>query len=133
MSMRLRLLLPAGVLADAPVRKVTAPGLHGSFSLLPKHVDFLTALVPGLLAFEPTAEQERFAAVDGGLLVKYGRDVMVATPRAVLGPDLGQVRQTLETEFRAVDERERVARGVVARLEADFIRRFLDLGEQRRA
>jgi F-type H+-transporting ATPase subunit epsilon len=131
--MRLRVLLPTAILTDTPVRKVTAEGLHGSFSLLPRHVDFLAALVPGLLAYDAADGQERFAAVDGGLLVKYGPDVLISTQRAVAGTDLGSLRQTIDTEFRAAGERERATRGVMARLEADFIRRFLDLGDRGRA
>ena len=129
--MRLRILLPTGVLADSSVRKVTAGGLHGSFTLLPRHVDFLAALVPGLLAYESEEGDERFAAIDGGLLVKYGADVRISTHRAAIGADLGHLRQMLDAEFRAVGEHERVTRGVMARLEADFIRRFLELGEKR--
>jgi F-type H+-transporting ATPase subunit epsilon len=129
--MRLRIVLPAVILADIPVHRITAGGLHGSFTLLPRHVDFLAALVPGLLAYAPADGDERFAAIDGGLLVKYGADVLVSTHRAVLGGDLGRLRHLVDSEFRALDERERVARGVMVRLEADFIRRFLDLGERR--
>jgi F-type H+-transporting ATPase subunit epsilon len=130
--MRLRILLPSMVLADTPARKVTAEGLHGSFTLLPRHVDFLAALVPGLLAYESAEGEESFAAVDGGLLVKYGPDVFISTARAVVGDDLATLRQTIDREFLAVDERERATRGVMARLEADFIRRFLDLGDRAR-
>jgi F-type H+-transporting ATPase subunit epsilon len=131
--MRLRILLPTMVIADTPARKITANGLHGSFTLLPRHVDFLAALVPGLLAYEPPDGQEAFAAVDGGLLVKYGRDVLISTRRAVVGGDLATLRHTIDKEFLAIDERERVTRGVMARLEADFIRRFLELGDRLRA
>jgi F-type H+-transporting ATPase subunit epsilon len=131
--MRLRILLPTKVLADTPARKVTADGLHGSFTLLPRHVDFLAALVPGLLAYETADGQEAFAAVDGGLLVKHGRDVLISTRRAVVGGDLASLRHTVDQEFLAIDERERVARGVMARLEADFIRRFLEMGDRARA
>jgi F-type H+-transporting ATPase subunit epsilon len=130
--MRLRILLPSMVLADTPARKVTANGLHGSFTLLPRHVDFLAALAPGLLAYEPADGGEAFAAVDGGLLVKYGADVLVSTARAVVGDDLATLRQTFDCEFLAVDDRERATRGVMARLEADFIRRFLELGDRAR-
>jgi F-type H+-transporting ATPase subunit epsilon len=131
--MRLRILLPSMVLADTPARKVTAHGLHGSFTLLPRHADFLAALVPGLLAYEPPEGEEAFAAVDGGLLVKYGPDVFISTARAVIGTDLPTLRQTIDHEFMAIDERERATRGVMARLEADFIRRFLELGDRTRA
>jgi F-type H+-transporting ATPase subunit epsilon len=129
--MRLRLVIPTAVLAHIPVRKITTGGLHGSFTLLPRHVDFLAALVPGLLGYEPAEGGEHFAAIDGGLLVKHGSDVLISTHRAMVGADLGRLRHMVDTEFRTLGERERVARGVMARLEADFIRRFLDLGERR--
>ena len=131
--MRLRILVPSMVLADTPAQKITANGLHGSFTLLPRHVDFLAALVPGLLAYEAVDGQEAFAAVDGGLLVKYGQDVLISTARAVVGGDLMTLRHTVDRQFLAIDERERATRGVMARLEADFIRRFLEMGDRTRA
>jgi F-type H+-transporting ATPase subunit epsilon len=131
--MRLRILLPTNVIADTPASKVTANGLHGSFTLLPRHVDFLAALVPGLLSYESPDREEAFAAVDSGVLVKYGRDVLISTARAVVSGDLATLRLTIDQEFLAIDERERVTRGVMARLEADFVRRFLELGDRLRA
>ena len=132
MTLRLRLLVPTTVLLDVHVSKITADGEHGSFTLLPHHVDFVAALVPGLLAYEGADGPEAFAAVDEGLLVKCGPEVTISARRAVVGGALGRLRQTVEEEFRSLDEGERVARGVVARLEADFVRRFLELGERAR-
>ncbi len=126
-ALQLRIALPTRILVEEPVGKVTADGSHGAFTILPRHVDFLAALVPGLLVFEDAAGGERFVAVDGGLLVKYGAEVMVTTRRGVQGDDLDRLRLTVEREFRAEDERERDARRAIARLEADFIRRFMDL------
>jgi F-type H+-transporting ATPase subunit epsilon len=131
--MRLRILLPTKVLANEAVVKVTADGTHGNFAILPRHVDFLAALVPGLLSFERVDGGERFAAVDGGLLVKHGSDVFVPARRAVVGDDLQALRLTVEREFLAEDERERHARSAMARLEANFIRRFMELEGRVRA
>lgn len=125
--MQLRIALPTRILVEEEVRKVTADGSHGTFTVLPRHVDFHAALVPGLLAFEDAQGRERFVAVDGGLLVKYGAEVLVPTRRGVVDDDLDRLRTTVEREFRAEDERERETRRAVARLEADFIRRFMDL------
>jgi len=125
--MRLRILLPTKILADEPVVKVSADGAHGNFAILPRHVDFLAALVPGLLSFERPDGGQRFAAVDGGLLIKHGADVLVPTRRAVIGDDLDRLRLTVEREFLSEDERERHARSAMARLEAHFIRRFMEL------
>ena len=50
--MKLMVLLPTEVLIDEEARKITAEAQNGSFCLLPRHIDFVTALVPGILSFE---------------------------------------------------------------------------------
>jgi F-type H+-transporting ATPase subunit epsilon len=125
--MRLKVLLPSEVLLDAAVTKVIAEAENGAFCLLPRHIDFVAALVPGLLSFETEDEREEFLAVDEGILVKCGVQVLVSTRQAVRGPDLGSLRQAIDEQFRAIDEQERKARAAAARLEADLVRRFLEL------
>ncbi len=129
MTMHLRVLLPAGVLVDAAADKISAEGQHGNFTLLPRHVDVVVALVTGIVSWQADG-QETFAAVDGGLLIKRGADVTVGTHRAVVGPELGSLSRTIAHEFRVRDEQARAAGNVMARLEVDFIQRFLEL-EQR--
>lgn len=129
--MHLRVLLPTNVLVDATVGRISAEGHHGHFTLLPRHVDVAAPLMPGILSW--VDDMERFAALAGGLLIKRGAEVMIATDRAVLGASLGELHRTVEQDFRIVDERERVARGAMARLEVDFIQRFMELRERSRA
>jgi F-type H+-transporting ATPase subunit epsilon len=126
--MNLKVLLPTEVLVDEDAAKVTAEAHNGSFCLLPRHVDFVAALVPGLLSFQSPGGREQFLAVDEGVLVKCGDEVLVSTRRAVRGGDLGTLRETVDAEFSVVDEREKAARASAARLEADLVRRFMELG-----
>lgn len=128
--MRLKLLIPTHVVVDEEVEKVVAEGEHGSFCLLPRHVDFLAALVPGLLAFVDATGKELFAAVDEGVLVKRGEEVLVSTRQAVRGADLAQLRNTVREEFATLDERERAALAATAKLEASFLRGYLELTEE---
>lgn len=128
--MKLTVLLPTGVLVDQEVTKVTAEAENGSFCLLPRHIDFLAALVPGLLSFENGTGDEEFLAVDEGILVKCGPDVKVSTRNAVRGVPLGQLRQAVKERFHILDERERQAREVLAKLEADLVVRFVRMGEK---
>lgn len=128
--MKLTVLLPTGVLVDQEVTKVTAEAENGSFCLLPRHVDFLAALTPGLLSFENGTGDEEFLAVDEGILVKCGTDVMVSTRNAVRGVPLGQLRQAVQERFRVLEERERQAREVLAKLGADLVVRFVRMGEK---
>jgi F-type H+-transporting ATPase subunit epsilon len=126
--MRLKVLLPTEVLVNEEVTKVIAEAENGSFCLLPRHIDFVTALAPGLLSFETEEGGEEFLAVDAGILVKYGAEVLVSIRNAVRGLDLERLQQTVDEQFRALDEREKMTLAAVARLEANFIRRFIDLG-----
>ncbi|MBI1298937.1 F0F1 ATP synthase subunit epsilon [bacterium] len=127
--MRLRLILPQEILIDQQVRKVTVEASEGYVTLLPRHIDYVTELAPGLLAFVTPEDREEFVAVDEGILVKCEDEVLVASRNAVRGPDLGKLRQAVTDQFSRLDERERMSRDALARLEADFVRRFMELGK----
>lgn len=126
--MKLKIFLPSEVFLETTVIKVVAEGPEGSFGLLPRHIDMATALVPGILVLGAETGNETFIAVDGGILVKEGDIVSIATRRAVQG-ELGKLKETVESFLTDVDEREKKARSAVARLEADFVRRFVEFGK----
>lgn len=123
--MKLTIHEPAEIFLDEAVVKVKAESPAGCFTLLPRHIDLATALVPGILSYETPEGGEVFLAVNGGILVKQGARVAVATQLAVRG-DLGLLTRTIETLLVEADERERKTRAAVARLEADFVRRFME-------
>jgi len=126
--MKLKILLPTEVFLHEEVEKIIAEAENGSFCLLPHHIDFVAAIVPGLLSFEKDG-RETFLAVDEGILVKCSSDVSVSVRNAVRGPDLGKLKETVEKNYRFLDERQKVARSAVAKLEINFVRRFIELGE----
>lgn len=107
--------------------RIVAEAPNGSFCLLPRHVDFVTALIPGVMIFEKTDGDEDYVALDEGILVKIGQNVFISTRNAVLGADLGRLRDTIDELFLELDERERTARSALADLEADFVRRFIEM------
>jgi F-type H+-transporting ATPase subunit epsilon len=109
--MHLRMLLPTQILVDCPV----------------SNVDFVAALAPGILSYTTMDGEEEFAAIDEGVLVKHGPDVLVSVRDAVRGGDLGFLRMMVHDRFEALDDREKRARGALALLEADFVRRFIEL------
>ena len=126
--MNLHVFLPTEILVNEAVSKVIAEGENGLFCLLPRHIDFVSALVPGILSFVLETGQEEFLAVDEGILVKCGAEVLVSSRQAVRGADLGELRHTVEEQFRVLDEREKLARSATAKLEADLVRRYMELG-----
>lgn len=129
--MNLKILLPTQILVDEKVAAVTVDAADGSLTLLPRHVDFTAALVPGILSFRPqTAGREEapeaFVAIDTGILVKCGDEVLVSTRSGVRSVELDKLQQIVEEQFRRLDEREQQARLVLARLESNFVRRFME-------
>lgn len=124
--MKLKVVLPARELLECEVIKVIAEAPNGSFCLLPRHIDFVAPLVPGILAYTTPLGQEVFLAVDEGMLVKCGTEVLVSTWNAVLGPDLGELKQAVQDLFRDLDDRERKARTALGKLEAHLVRQVLE-------
>ena len=129
--MQLKILQPAGIILEKEVAKVTAEAANGSFTMLPRHIDFVAALVPGIISYVTTDGEERFLALDKGVLIKQGDQVYVSAARAVPGDDLEYLQDTVENELKVLSESEKKARMVMARLEADTLRRFSSLGGER--
>lgn len=130
--MRLRVVLPTEILLDQQVAKIVAEARNGSFCVLPRHIDFVAALAPGVLTYVDPTGAERFFGIDQGTLVKCAGEVIVATRNAVAGDDLEMLRDVVRSRFLELDERERSARSALARLEAGVVRRFIELQEQAR-
>ena len=123
--MKLNVLLPFRVFAEKEcVKRIVAESRAGSFGLLPHRLDCVAALAPGILVFETEADEEVYIAVDEGILVKSGADVLVSVRNAIGGTDLGKLREAVEREFLNLDEQEQSVRSVLAKLESGFVRRF---------
>jgi F-type H+-transporting ATPase subunit epsilon len=125
--MRLKILLPFKVFATcAAVARIVAPTRSGSFGLLPQRLDCVAALAPGIFSYTLSQTDEVNLAIDAGVMVKTGADVLVCVRRAVGGADLGALRQAVEQEFLKLDDREKSMRSTLAQLEGGFIRRFVE-------
>ena len=127
MLMHLKVLLPFQIFAEKTgVSRIVAETREGSFGLLPHRLDCVAALAPGILIFENEAEGELYVAVDEGVLIKTGMDVIVSVRNAIAGTDLGQLREAVDKEFLDLNEREQNVRSVMTKMESSFIRRLAE-------
>lgn len=126
--MTLRVVTPNELVVEERVVQVTVRAVDGARCFLPRHIDFVTALVPSVVSYVLPDETERFVAVDEGVLVKVGDELLISVAYAVAGAELGTLRQTVAEEFRERSEHDRAARSALARLEASIVRRFMELG-----
>ena len=125
--MNLKVLLPFQIFADRTgVSRIVAETREGSFGLLPHRLDCVAALAPGILTYQVGAQAEVYMAVDEGVLVKTGMDVLISVRNAIGGTDLGQLHAAVEREFLHLNEREQSVRSVMAKMESDFISRLAE-------
>ena len=126
-SMTLKVLLPVQVFAEKTgVTRIVAETREGSFGILPRRLDCVAALAPGILIYENEIEGEVYLAVDEGVLIKTGLDVLVSVHNAIAGTDLAKLRDSVEREFLNLDEREQSVRSALAKMESGFIRRLAE-------
>ncbi|UZJ57976.1 F0F1 ATP synthase subunit epsilon [Pseudomonas sp. KU26590] len=131
LSMRLKVLLPFEVFTDElDVSHIVVETTQGSFGLLPRRLDCIAALVPGILIYESQSQGEVFVALDEGVLVKTGQTVVISARRALRGNDLSRLRGLIEAQFMTRDAQEEAMRAAMNLLEAGFMRRLVSLHEQ---
>ena len=130
--MNLKILLPFEIFAEkTDVSRIVAETREGSFGILPHRLDCVAALAPGILTYETKEDGTVYLAVDEGVLVKAGADVMVSVRHAIGGTDLGQLHEAVKREFLTLDESERNVRAAVAKMESGLIVRFAEFQHER--
>ncbi|GJL70411.1 MAG: F0F1 ATP synthase subunit epsilon [Nitrospirales bacterium] len=125
--MTLKILLPFRIFAEQnTVTRIVAETPQGAFGILPQRLDCVAALEPGILIYQRKSEEEMYVALDEGVLVKSGPNVLISVRNAIAGTNLRQLREAVEREFLTLDEQEQSLRSVMAKLESSFVRRFAD-------
>lgn len=128
MLINLKVLLPFQVFLERKdVQRIVAHTLQGSMGILPRRLDCTAALAPGILTYESATEGVVYLAVDQGVLIKTGIDVLVSVRSAIGGTDLNRLHEAVKREFIDVDEQEKSVRSVLAKMESGFIHQFMRL------
>ncbi|WP_410266222.1 F0F1 ATP synthase subunit epsilon [Cyclobacterium sp.] len=130
MTMHLKILLPFRVFEDIQnVQRIVMETSEGSFGLLPQRLDCVAALVPGIFTYE--TESEHYIAIDEGVMIKAGGEVLVSVRNAIRGASLEDLHQSVEKEFKRLDESEKEIRSSMVKMESGFIMSLEKLREDR--
>ncbi|MEZ5573888.1 MAG: F0F1 ATP synthase subunit epsilon [Halioglobus sp.] len=122
--MNLKILLPFQVFSHTTdVLRIVVQTRDGMLGLLPHRLDCVAALTPGIFTYETAADGEVFVAVDAGVMIKTGQDVLVSVHRALSSDDLSHLREAVDHEFLTLDQQAINVRSVMAKLETGFLRR----------
>ena len=102
--MKLRVFTPVQTFLETEISKIDFEALDGFFTLLPKHVDFASAMPPNILHFKTLDGQTKYMACNRGIVVKKGDEVSLSVHKAVLSDSLQSLSRTIEVEFKQDDE-----------------------------
>ncbi len=120
--MDLKILLPYRIFAEIKnVRSIVAETSEGSFGLLPQRLDCVAAIVPSIFTYQTESNNVHYLAVDEGILVKAGKHVLVSVRNAFGGTDLGKLHESVENEYKKLDDTEREIRSTMAKMESGFL------------
>lgn len=125
--MTLKVTTPEKLVFEGAVEKVVVDGVDGSRGLLPLHVDFVMPLKPGIMACTDEGGVEKFIAVNGGVLVKKGAEVTVASRHAVMSDRLEDLPDVVLAFFAEAEQHVEAAQRAALRLETMLMREFLEL------
>lgn len=128
--MDLKLLLPFGIFRNAQhVSRIVVETDHGSFGLLPHRQDCVAAITPGILIYQCACsngnnEPEIYVAVDAGILIKTGSQVVVSVRHAIAGNNLAQLHDIVEQSFMQENTQDQNMHSVIQKMESDFMRKL---------
>jgi F-type H+-transporting ATPase subunit epsilon len=123
----LKILLPFAIFAEkTDVARIVVETDAGSFGFLPNRLDCVGAVVPGILTFETRSGEKVYVAIDEGVLIKAGTDVLISVRNAIPGTDLATLREVVQKTFLNIDLQERSVRQAMAKMESSFVRRFAE-------
>jgi len=125
--MKLRVLTPTEVVMEQEVRHVTVEDPTGSLGIRPGHAPMVTPLVRGILTARDEEGHERYAALNGGVLLVAGDEVQIVSRQAVAGDDLSHLEATVLARFQQEADQDKTNQVAFEKMRIMFMRRLLEM------
>ena len=128
MDMILRISTPIGEALEVTTNQVDFEAIDGFFTLLPRHMDMISVLKPGILSYKIN-DQKNYVACNKGVLVKKNNLVSVSTKLAVLGTSLKELEERIAIDFKEMEQERKEVNLAMAKLELGLTKGILSLKE----
>lgn len=125
--MKLVICSPLETVVDAEISKISFEALDGYRTLLPKHVDYVSALGPGIISYIPQGDTVKYVACHQGIIVKQGAKVTVSAQGTVKGNTLAELKDLIQQNYKKNEEHRKELSAAMARLELGLARGFYQL------
>lgn len=125
--MKLLICSPLETVVQAKIEKISFEALDGYRTLLPKHIDYVSALGTGIISYIPQGESVKYVACHQGIIVKQGLQVTISAQGTIRGNTLSELKQQIELDFKQNEEHRKELNAAMAKLELGLIRGFQQL------
>lgn len=125
--MILKIFSPTNIILETQITKFDFEALDGYFTILPRHVDFVSAMPPNISKYQTTDGKIHYIACNRGILVKKADTLSISVHKAVLSDDLKTLSETIKTDFKAEEEERKELNTAMARLEVGLTKTFMKL------
>lgn len=127
--MKVDFAFPTEIKGFEDIGRVRFADEDGAITLLERHLDYVTALAVCVVELVPSEGRSTFIGVDGGILVKKGEAVRIASFRGIEGESIESLWQRMDESFRKKEENAKKVRSILTKLEVDMAKRLFEEGE----
>jgi F-type H+-transporting ATPase subunit epsilon len=130
--MTLKVLIPSGifVLINDVATIILNTRESGSVCLLPHRLDCVATLSPGLMAYEEEGKNTSYLALDEGVMVKTGTNVLVSSRNAFRGDNLATLHELVQKQFLDLSADEQKSRLTSKKFEGALLRRLVEFSHE---
>ncbi len=122
--MKLKVVIPSAIVLDkANVTAIVAESENGFFGILPRRLDCIACLVPGIFFYEIEGEGEKILAIDEGILVKVGDTVRLSVRNALEVKGLETVDRDIAQQLMKLSDQEKRLRSLTEKLALGLLKK----------
>ena len=93
--LNLRIYTPEKLFLEKEILKITFNGKGGRFSILPKHVDYISSFDDCIMCYTETSNKTSFLATNQGIITKIGRNIEISTFHVIVGNSLMELKNNI--------------------------------------
>lgn len=93
--LNLRIYTPEKLVLEEEILKITVNGEEGSFTILPRHIDYISSFNDCIIYYTDKNEKVKFIAVNQGILTKTGRNIEISTFHIITGNSLQELKNNM--------------------------------------
>ena len=115
--MNLQVYSPLEKVLQVDIQKVVFETPQGYYTLLPKHIDYVSALGTGIISYVSVGKEEGYLACHEGIVVKKGQQVTVSAQGLLFADTLEELQRNIAISYKENEEQRKELNMAMARLE----------------